>query len=174
MTTREQLRLLEASDVDAYRRLRLEALQNEPKAFSSSFETEIGLRLSHYRERFTHSAENYVSGAWIDAELIGIVGFVRETAPNREHVGSVWGTYVSPRHRARGVGRRLLADLIERSRRLPGLERLRVTVLSDNAQARRFYESLGFAAWGTETAALKVDGVDYGEIHLGLDLRTSG
>ena len=174
MTAREQLRPLEARDVDAYRRLRLEALQNEPKAFGSSFEAEIGLRLSHYRERLTHSAENYVLGAWLDAELIGIVGFVRETAPNRAHVGSVWGLYVSPHHRKRGVGRRLLVDSIERSRRLPGLERLRVTVLSDNAQARRFYESLGFRSWGTEPAALKVDDVDYDEIHLGLDLHASG
>jgi len=174
MSAVEHLRPLEASDVDAYRRLRLEALQNEPKAFGSSFEAEIGRRLSHYRERLTHSPENYVLGAWVGDALIGIVGLVRETAPNRAHVASVWGMYVSPRERRRGVARRLLQDVIARSRRLPGIERLRVTVLSDNAQARRFYESLGFRAWGSEPAALKVDGVDYDEIHLGLELRKGG
>jgi RimJ/RimL family protein N-acetyltransferase len=81
--------------------------------------------------------------------------------------------YVSPRHRARGVGRRLLQDVVDRGRRVPGLERLRLTVISDNVPARRFYESLGFEVWGTETAALKVDDVDYDEIHLSLDLRAT-
>lgn len=173
MSAIEMLRMLDARDVDAYRRLRLEALNDAPTAFGSSYEAEIGQRLSHYRERLSHSPENYVLGAWLADVLIGMVGFVRETAAKRAHVGSVWGMYVSPRHRGRGVGRRLLEDVIDRSRRVPGLERLRLTVVSDNEAARRFYESVGFSAWGSEPGALKVDGVDYDEIHLGLVLADS-
>jgi hypothetical protein len=32
------------------------------------------------------------------------------------------------------------------------------------------YASLGFVAWGREPAALRIDGVDYDEIHMALRL----
>jgi RimJ/RimL family protein N-acetyltransferase len=164
------LRLLETNDLDRYRRLRLEAVRAEPTAFGSSYETEIAARADKYRDRLTGSAENYVLGAFTDDQLAGMVGFVRETAPRRAHVASVWGLYVAPRWRGGGIGRTLLAGVIERARALPGLEHVLITVVSNNPAARKLYESLGFTVWGIEPAALKVDGVDYDDIHLLLHL----
>lgn len=166
------LRPLAEADLDSYRRLRLEALKDAPNAFGSSYETEVGLRASQYRDRLARSAENYILGAWTPDGLVGMVGFVRETAPNRRHVGSIWGLYVARANRGRGHGRRLLNEAIDRSRRQDGLDHLRLTVVSDNVAVKRLYESLGFRAWGSEPASLKVDGVDFDEIHMWLDLAT--
>ena len=54
--------------------------------------------------------------------------------------------------------------MIERARDLAGLEHVLLSVTSENAAALALYRSLGFEAWGTEPAAMKVDGVDYDEI----------
>jgi ribosomal protein S18 acetylase RimI-like enzyme len=166
-----QMRLLDSGDFDRYRRLRLEALQAAPTAFGSSYETEVSARADKYRDRLSGSAENYVLGAWCGEELVGMVGFVRETVPKRQHIGSVWGMYVAAKFRRRSLGRRLLVELIERAQALPGLEHVLLTVVSDNDAAQALYRSLGFEPWGTEPAALKVDGIDYDDIHMLLRLR---
>ena len=165
-----ELKVLGNDDLDRYRRLRLEALRTEPTAFGSSYEIEASAKADKYRDRLTGSAENYVLGAWSADQLIGIGGFVRETAPKRQHIGSVWGVYVTASFRGHGLGRRLLATMIERARELQGLEHMLLSVTSENAAALSLYRALGFTAWGTEPAALKVDGVDYDEIHMMLSL----
>ena len=38
------------------------------------------------------------------------------------------------------------------------VELIHLTVVADNAVARRLYEACGFAAYGVEARALKVDG----------------
>jgi RimJ/RimL family protein N-acetyltransferase len=165
-----ELRPLGADDLDSYRRLRLEALRAEPTAFGSSYEVEASARADKYRDRLTGSAENYVLGAWQADRLVAMAGFVRETASKRLHIGAVWGMYVIPSLRGHGLGRRLLVELLRRARELPGLEHLLITVVSENAAAHALYRSLGFVAWGTEPAALKIDGVDYDDIHMLLRL----
>jgi ribosomal protein S18 acetylase RimI-like enzyme len=164
------LRVLSNDDLDRYRRLRLEALRTEPTAFGSSYEIEASAKADKYRDRLTGSPENYVLGAWDGVQLVGLGGFVRETAPKRQHIGSIWGVYVTPACRGRGVGRRLLASMIERARDLQGLEHVLLSVTSENGAALALYRSLGFVAWGTEPAALKVDGIDYDETHMLLRL----
>jgi len=165
-----ELRVLSADDLDSYRKLRLEALRAEPTAFGSSYEVEASARADKYRDRLTGSAENFVLGAWQADRLVAMLGFVRETASKRLHIGAVWGMYVIPSLRGQGLGRRLLTDVLRRARELPELEHLLLTVVSVNTAAHALYQSLGFVAWGTEPAALKIDGVDYDDIHMVLRL----
>lgn len=165
-----EIRQLTPNDLDAYRRLRLSALEHEPTAFGASHETEAGARASQYRERLSGSAENFVLGAWHESALVGMAGFVRETGPKRRHVGNIWGVYVEPRARGQGFGRALLTAVVDRTRKLQDLHHVRLGVTADNEAAARLYESLGFVAWGREPAALRVDDVDYDEIHMTLEL----
>jgi ribosomal protein S18 acetylase RimI-like enzyme len=169
-----ELRLLGNDDLDRYRRLRLEALRAEPTAFGSSYEIEASAKADKYRDRLTGSPENYVLGAWDGTQLVGLGGFVRETAPKRAHIGSIWGVYVTPSWRGKGLGRALLASMIERARDLQGLDHVLLSVTSENAAALALYRAFGFVAWGTEPAALKVDGIDYGETHMLLRLSPDG
>lgn len=166
-----ELKVLGNADLDRYRRLRLEALRAEPTAFGSSYEIEASAKADKYRDRLLGSADNFVLGLCDGDRLVGIGGFYRETAPKREHIGSVWGVYVTPSFRGRGLGRRLLATMLERARDLPGLEHVLLSVTSENAAALALYRSCGFEAWGTEPAALKFEGVDYDEIHMLLRLK---
>lgn len=86
-----------------------------------------------------------------------------------DHVGDVADVMtiaVLPRHRGSGLGRRLLEELIARSRAAGSL-RLVLEVREDNGPARRLYERRGFGHLRTR-AHYYPDGVD--ALVLALDL----
>ncbi len=119
----------------------------------------------------TTNGNNCVAGAFEGAELVGMAGFARNLREKSHHKGLIWGVYVRPAYRGRGVARDLLRALIERAKLQRGLEQIMLTVAVDQAAARRLYESLGFEVFGHERHALKVDGEYVDEDHMVLWLR---
>jgi ribosomal protein S18 acetylase RimI-like enzyme len=86
-----------------------------------------------------------------DGNLVGFVTF----GPYREDdgeidraAGELYAIYVSPDHWGQGTGRRLLS--MARGRlKADGYPDMRLWVLAENTNARRFYERMGLAADGT-------------------------
>ncbi|MEV0780003.1 GNAT family N-acetyltransferase [Streptomyces sp. NPDC050428] len=66
-----------------------------------------------------------------------------------EGAGELYALYVRPEQVATGVGRRLLDVVLERAA-ADGFAHLLLWVLKENARARRFYETAGFAPDGAE------------------------
>jgi ribosomal protein S18 acetylase RimI-like enzyme len=77
--------------------------------------------------------------------------------------------YVRPSARKAGVGRRLVETIIEFARQR--VELIQLAVVSENEQARRLYERLGFLEYGLEKRALKQDGHYYDEVLMAKDLK---
>ena len=61
---------------------------------------------------------------------------------------------VHPDHRRRGVGRRLVEEILEYANGL-GLRRLWLSVHEDNYAAIRLYKRMGFEVEGTEREAVR-------------------
>ncbi|MNG16757.1 N-acyltransferase YncA [compost metagenome] len=72
------------------------------------------------------------------------------------HKGNVYGLYVALEHRGEGLGRRLLEQLISKAKQCDGLEQINLTVISNNAAAKKLYEAAGFVCYGTEPNACKL------------------
>jgi GNAT superfamily N-acetyltransferase len=85
---------------------------------------------------------------------------VRETRRKTRHKAGVWGVYLAPELRGRGIGRQLLTALIAHARTVPGVERLTLAVTTAQPAAQALYRTLGFVPWGTEPAALML-GAEY-------------
>lgn len=160
------LRELTPDDAEAYRPLRLEALRTVPSAFASSFEEESARDPATTRERLRAGAEGATFGAFLDGRLVGTCSIFRLTRLKERHKAYLVGMYVAPAARRTGVGRALVAAVIDRARAMPGLRQVLLGVEAGNGPARALYEAFGFEAFGYERAALLVDGVAYDEVHM--------
>lgn len=133
-------------------------LTREPQAFGSSAEEHNQTTVEATAARIASAApEDFILGAFRDGALGGVAGFHSERELKSRHKGRVWGVYVIDPWRGRGVGRALMAGLIERAKGQPELRQIILAVAVPQTAARRLYESLGFVAFGREPRALIVD-----------------
>lgn len=79
-------------------------------------------------------------GAWVDGRVVGVCGLNVDPYTAEEGVGRVRHLYVLSAFRRRGVGRRLIAAVIEAARGRFTALRLR----TGNPEAARVYEAMGF------------------------------
>ncbi|MDQ1920369.1 GNAT family N-acetyltransferase [Massilia pseudoviolaceinigra] len=161
-----QIRRLVPSDASAFQSLRLASLQECPSAFSASYEEECDTPLSTIEAHMAPDSGRNRFGAFDGAELVGIVGVGRESAPKLRHKGFVRGMVVAPAWRNKGVGRQLLAHALGFADAMPGLRQVTLTLTAGNAAALALYESMGFRIVGHEPRALCVDGVFYDDVHM--------
>ena len=155
------IRPLNETDARDFQELRLRALKEHPDAFSSTYERESAYSMEFVAERLRRTAEsrnNFTLGAYLQEELIGVVGFRRIDGVKEQHRGDIWGMYVRSDEQGRGIGKALLSNAIELAKSLPGLEQIELCVVTRNRQARILYASLGFASCGVDPRALLVDG----------------
>jgi ribosomal protein S18 acetylase RimI-like enzyme len=155
-----EIRKLKSSDAEDYVRLRLEALRENPEAFATTYEETVSIGhevLVQKTAKQLSSQEAFTIGAFVEDQLVGVATFMREQKTKLRHKGSVFAMYVTPSKRGKGIGKRLLEELVERAKKLNGLEQLHLTVVAKNEAAVQLYRSLGFEVYGTERNAMKFE-----------------
>lgn len=166
------VRLLQPTEAEAYAALRREMLADAPWAFSSdpshdqkaqAQSVRAGLELA---AREPGGAGTHLHVVSEGDRLVAAAGLWRESTVKRRHVAGIWGVYVTPAARGRGLARRVVAAAIETARTWEGVRSVQLSVSANSPAARHVYESLGFVAWGREPGALLVDGVLYDEVHM--------
>jgi ribosomal protein S18 acetylase RimI-like enzyme len=136
-----------------YRDIRLEGLQRDPDAFSSTFAHESTMALSCFAERIV---KGNVFGAFVRGELVGVAGYWPQESAKESHKATLWGMYVRASARGAGLGERLIEAVVEHA--ASRVELLQLGVATGNAPALRLYIKAGFSEYGREMKALKQDG----------------
>jgi ribosomal protein S18 acetylase RimI-like enzyme len=166
------IRRLLLTDADAVLRLRREALESEPLAFSSS-PTEDRVQMPGMLDQYLAHRTKAIFGAF-EPGLIGMAGIMQEEGAKSRHKARLWGVYVVPSGRGAGVGRALVEAAIEFARSLEGLTHVHLCVAESGHAAQALYSRLGFRTWGMEPAAMRVGEVSVAEHHMVLALRPDG
>ena len=161
-----QIRELGPTDARTFQTLRLEALRESPSAFASSYEEEHETPLAVVAERLAAKPDRCVMGAWLDSDLVGMLGLRREGQRKLSHKAFIWGMYVSPGARRRGIGSQLIAHALSRAASMPGLRQINLGVNAANTEAIALYEAAGFTSFGVERGFMLLDGELHDEIHM--------
>ena len=154
-----QIRRLEPSDAALYRDIRLEGLRKRPEAFGSTFEKENAQPLSWFE---TALGRTDIFGGFLDGTLAGVAAYAAHEGSKQAHKATLWGMYVRDAARKSGLGKKLVAAVLDHARER--VEMVQLTVVSDNDDARRLYSASGFVEYGYEKRGLKQDGRYYDHV----------
>lgn len=164
------IRLLRSEDAEFYFELRRAALLDSPLSFTSSPEDDLASTPDAVRRLLGEAPASVVLGAF-HPDLVGGVGIYRERHAKSSHKARLWGMYVDPGHRRKGMGTALLQSALEHARSIPGVDWIHLSVSSAAPGAMELYERAGFRAWGTEPDALRHGGRSADEHHMALCLK---
>jgi ribosomal protein S18 acetylase RimI-like enzyme len=105
-------------------------------------------------------------GAFDRDILVGTATFKREPGLKERHKGRIYGVYVTPAQRRKGVGRALITTLLEKAKEDRSLEQILLAVTTCQEAARHMNRHFGFETYGTEPNALKAGTKYFDEDHM--------
>lgn len=135
-----QLRVISAEDWAAFRALRLRALADSPNAFGVTLAEATPNAEPIWRDRA--GGPGPVILAFDGDQAVAMGGL---HAPDGSDEAFVWGMWVEPEWRGRGLGSRILQELVDCADRTDRTVVLHVTEGND---ARNLYEEHGFVSTG--------------------------
>jgi ribosomal protein S18 acetylase RimI-like enzyme len=130
-----------------FKAVRLQALQESPSAFGSTYARESQFSDAEWSERIQRwNGRNGIGFLAMDLAVpCGIAGgLLDEGQPSQVQLVSMW---IAPSHRRQGVGRMLVNEVLSWAHGRSA-ETLTLMVTSGNEAAIRFYERLGFVMTG--------------------------
>jgi len=173
------VRALAPVDAESFVAVRARALVSDPLAFGSSPGDDVVSSADFVRGAVAQ-LDQAIFGAFAEGRptppigtqtLVGVAGIRREHHKKSAHRATIWGVWVAPEYRGRGIGRALMEATLRFARRLDGVEYVQLAVGDWNAAARSLYQELGFTTWGIERDALRHGDDVVAEHHMSLRLR---
>lgn len=99
-------------------------------------------------------SNDFLFAALVDGTFAGYAGLRVESHPRMSHSGSV-GILVDVPFQNKGVGKKLLEQLLDIADNWVMLVRVELTVFTDNERAIRLYQKMGFIEEGIKRFAVK-------------------
>lgn len=139
-----------------YKNLKLEALNKEPTAFSSSYEESAQYSDDYWQKKLVN-----IIFAEIDGELVGMLGIVKNSHQKRKHAVSIVSVYVKEKFRGQGIAKKLMEAALEEIKKDSNVIKVDLDVNTEAKVAVKLYQSFGFQIAGTWQKELKIDGQYY-------------
>jgi len=162
------VRRLVPADAAPYRALMIGAYRDEKDAFTSTAAERESLPLAWWEARMAvdDDAAELVFGAFAAGRLVGAAGLNFERRTRTRHKATLFGMFVHPDFRGRGIAGALVRAVLDQARATPGIAVVQLTVTDTNEAALRLYERCGFRAFGTEPLAVRIGTAYLAKTHL--------
>jgi ribosomal protein S18 acetylase RimI-like enzyme len=149
-------RRLTVDDLDFLREIRAEALQKYPQSFGSLEEDQGGdVMVAAYR----HWLSGTILGAFECRTLVGTAGFYVSPDKRSQHRGHIFTVYVREASRGKGVGDRLVKELLALAE--VRVEQVHLAVVLTATAAIKTYKRNGFEIYGTDPCVIRIGDVTY-------------
>ncbi|WP_437610449.1 GNAT family N-acetyltransferase [Erwinia sp. V71] len=128
--------------------LALQQLYSQPDTQASTLQLPH-TSLKNWQDRLTNLRLGaYLLVACIDGKVVGQIGLEVEQSPRRRHVAH-FGLGVDVNHRGKGIAQAMIATVVDMCDNWLAIERIELTVFTDNAAAIAVYRKFGFEIEGT-------------------------
>ncbi|MCP5096598.1 MAG: GNAT family N-acetyltransferase [Chloroflexi bacterium] len=168
------IRELTPEDAHQFKELRRRSVELSEAGFASALdewwsrpipEIEAMLKEEHA------SMNDFILGAFESNKLVGMVGFFRPSKPKLGRKGHVWGMFLLPEWRGQRIAGQLLDELLNRAKKIPGLEQLQLTTLNRYKASIALYRSRGFHVFATEEGSIRAGDQLFDELYMSLTFK---
>ncbi|WP_395683526.1 GNAT family N-acetyltransferase [Dokdonella sp.] len=111
-------------------------------------------------------------GAFDGPSLIGVAGLEREAMAKLSHKAGLWGMYIAPSARGRGIGAELIQTALNYAASAWGVRQVNLRVNTRNQSAVALYLKLGFVQFGLEHDSLLINGEYHDEYEMAYVVRS--
>jgi RimJ/RimL family protein N-acetyltransferase len=151
-----RIRRLSVEDAELLKAIRVEATQESPASVYPTSEEEMEKPLDEFKKKLIWDSNNFVFGAFDNAQLVAIAGLKRELGLKLCHTAIIWGVYVNPRFRGHGLAKQLVAMALDAARGITDVCQVKLRVHTQNESAKRVYISNGFESCGIDRYVLRI------------------
>lgn len=161
------IRPLTIDDLEAFIQIRSDSLRQAPHAFGADpmLPTDFD-RDKTRKDLEAKNHRNFILGYFEEESLQGMVGFIQPERAKVRHRAFIWGVFVYPVQRRRGIGKSLLQATLQRARQLEDLTKVVLSVTLSADAAKGLYESVGFQPCAVERDAMRWAGESYDEVFM--------
>lgn len=163
------IRSLNIDDLDAFIQIRQDSLRLDPKSFGADSDKPLDQEVTASRLKAKND-EDFILAHFEEGKILGLMGFRRYQRNKICHKGMVWGVFVYPEHRGKGIANQLMIKLIEKAKTIEGLKKISLSAIHTSVASRSLYLKHGFKEWGVEKNAAQYKGEVLDEIFMDLPL----
>ena len=161
---------LGGADAEAFSVLRRLVTADNPVPMGLTLEEELTRPLQGFRDQLSAPAPNAAFGVFVDGQLRACAALAWTSRfPSSMHKALLWGCFVEPGFRGRGLGRQVVGRALDHARQ-NSVRRVNLTVFLPNRAAVNLYASLGFKPYGLEPEAVCLGGNYHDGQHMTLAL----
>lgn len=151
-----------------YRDIWLEALQKAPEVFTASHYEQSKVSDDVWKERFESTLkerDGIVIFALVDNKPVGMIGAYFDDNPKFHHIATIWGAYVKPDYRNRGVATKMANALLHRLEEIKRITKIKTYSITNSKLAVNVYKHFGFDIVGIAKQELKI-GNQYFDVYI--------
>ncbi len=158
--TIRQPRLDEAQKVVDFATFIFSVVDDTTLTSNGEFNMTVEQEEDFLRKMNEESDNSIVLIAELDGEIASLMGFHGYSKRKAKHSG-VFGISVLPKYHDQGIGRMMIETLLEWAREHPIVERVELSVSTNNPRGIHLYRSLGFEQEGYKKRSMRLDSGEY-------------